>query len=97
MYSLEKLIAKFGGTDKVLHFLVGAWICAQFDAYGWGWALLGMFIAVGLDFVKEKWLDDTFDMTDLAATFAGCVVELFICGIREALFGATGILPIQPF
>lgn len=97
MKILNSLISKFGGTDKVLHLFLGGWLTSQFDAYGAGIGLIGMLVAVGLDIIKEKYLDESFDLMDVVATFVGCAIELMLWGVRESIFGATGILPEQPF
>lgn len=81
MKLLNSFISRIG-TDKVMHFLVGGWLTAQFTAYGIGMGIVGTVIIAGLEFAKEKWLDDTFDKKDLLATVSGCVLELVLCVFR---------------
>lgn len=73
------------GVDKCLHFLVGfAFVIAGFmyglgfsnSPAGWGgWAC---FIIVALSFVKEKFIDKSFDFADVLATFAGAILAVLL-------------------
>lgn len=61
------------GTDKVMHFLGGAWITSLFSPIGWWGILIGIIITLILSFVKELWLDTFFDYKDIvAATLGSC-------------------------
>ena len=81
----DKIVSRYG-QDKVLHFLVGAWIVAQFDDYGLFWGFLALFAVSGLGYAKEKWLDKTGDWEDLKATVIGGVIELVVYTVRCVVF-----------
>lgn len=88
LVQIEKKMADFIskiGVDKVLHFLVGfAFTLAGFmyglgfsaSPAGWGgWACV---IIVALSFIKEKFIDEKFDFTDVLATFAGAMLAIIL-------------------
>lgn len=73
------------GIDRVLHFLVGfAFTLAGFmfglgfsnSPAGWGgWAC---FIIVAIAFIKEKFVDKSFDFVDIWYTFIGAVLAVLL-------------------
>lgn len=84
MKKLNDLIQNMG-PDKVMHFLVGMVIVAQFDRYGWEIGAVGLFVNLAIQASKEKCLDEEADFGDTAAGFAGGIVELFLSGMQYAL------------
>lgn len=85
-------IVSLVGTDKVIHFLVGALIVSQFEVFaakpsGWIWPFIGIILVGLLSFAKEKWLDETFDIKDIWAALLGAFLELWSLIIRMWFFG----------
>ena len=74
MQIIDKIINKCG-TDKVLHFLVGAWITSMFSPFGWLGIIIGTVTMLILSFIKEIWLDDVFDKKDIIAACIGSGVS----------------------
>lgn len=72
----DKLVTKFG-VDKMLHFLVGAWITANFSIYGWYGLILGFIITIILSLIKEI-VDTIFDINDIVAATLGSWVSILI-------------------
>lgn len=72
------LIVKHYGSDKVMHFLGGAWITALATPFGWYGILVALFITLLLSFVKEKWFDENFDWYDILSAFMGVVSTIII-------------------
>ncbi len=66
------------GQDKVLHFLLAAWIMAQFTSHGVWMIILGLLIIAGASVAKEKWLDDTPDWMDVVAAVLGAMAQVFL-------------------
>ena len=66
------------GQDKVLHFLLAAWIMAQFTPHGVWMTLLGLLVVAAASVAKEKWLDDTPDWMDVAAAVLGALAQVFM-------------------
>lgn len=71
------------GIDKCLHFLVGMiFVLAglmyglAFSASPAGWGGWATFIIVALSFIKEKFIDKSFDFADVLATFFGAVLGM---------------------
>lgn len=82
----NKIISIFGGTDKLLHFLCGALIVAQFEVFEWYMPLIGLAVATLLGLIKEL-LDKDFDFNDLIMTMIGGFVELWSLTLRLWFFG----------
>lgn len=79
------LIERFG-TDKVLHFLGGAWITALFGVLGW-WGLIASFVAVFvLSYIKEEFLDDTFDKVDIQAALIGSAASAVVYSVIRLIY-----------
>lgn len=69
---------KYYGTDKVLHFLVGAWLTSLVTPLGFG-AVLTMFIFVTvISYIKELYVDSIPDKKDFYAGVSGSLVAAFI-------------------
>lgn len=66
------------GQDKVLHFLLAAWIMAQFTSHGVWMSILGLLIIAGASVAKEKWLDDTPDWMDVVAAVLGAMAQVLL-------------------
>lgn len=81
----DKIVSRYG-QDKVLHFLVGAWIVAQFDDYGLFWGILALLVVSGLGYAKERWLDKSADWEDVKFAAIGGIVELAFYTIRTIVF-----------
>ena len=77
MEALDKFINKVG-NDKVLHFLVGAWITALLSPIGWGAVVVGFVLVLFLSVIKEVFLDDAMDPWDIVAGVAGSVASIII-------------------
>lgn len=93
MKKLNDLISKIGG-DKVMHFLVGMVVVANFALLG-GQAdfnrvlmggLIGVVVNVVLQLAKEWWLDDEVDYADVVYGGIGGFVELLICLVVVLVF-----------
>ena len=78
---LTNIIVNHFGSDKVMHFLGGAWIVALATPMGWWGVLIGFIIAMLLSFAKEQWLDDNFEWYDILAAFLGCIATVIIYSI----------------
>lgn len=85
MKEMDNLLKKVG-VDKVLHLLVGAWICAIFtlvsilqegcDLLWWQTILMsvaGTLAALFVSAIKEIFLDDKPDWKDVLWTLYGCL------------------------
>ena len=80
MKVLDELIDKIG-NDKVLHFLVGAWIVSILTPMGWGAVTVGIVLVLFASVIKEIFLDDVSDVWDIVAGVAGSVASTLIYGI----------------
>lgn len=84
MKALDNFLNRVG-TDKVLHLLVGAWICAiisfvtilQESNLAWWQTILmpaiGTIVAILVSVVKELFFDETPDWKDVLWTLYGCL------------------------
>lgn len=82
----NKLVEKYG-TDKLLHFLVGAWLMAEAKV-SHNMFIIGMmflFIVV-ISFIKEKYLDESFDGQDLMFGTIGAGLSLLLYVPYDAFF-----------
>lgn len=80
----DTIVNRFG-TDKVMHFLGGAWITALATPFGWWGILVAFILTMVLSFVKEKRFDTTFDWYDILAAFSGSVATMLIYIIISVL------------
>ena len=81
---LNNLVEKVG-IDRVLHFLVGALILAQFECFGLNLVLLSFLIVFIIAFTKEK-IDTYFDWKDIGFTMLGAFVEFISFILRTLIF-----------
>lgn len=67
------------GSDKIMHFLLGALIVAWSAYFGWWGVLIGIIFTFIVSYIKELWLDNVFDWYDIfAAMFGGsCSVIIY--------------------
>ena len=77
MKLVDNIISRFG-TDKVLHFLGGGWITSLFSPLGWFGILIGFAIMLVLSFIKEEFLDNSFDWKDICAASIGGGISVVI-------------------
>lgn len=77
---LTNSIVEHFGSDKVMHFLGGALIVALSAYFGWWGVLIGVILTFVISFIKEKWLDDTFDWYDILAAMlgGGCSIIIYL-------------------
>lgn len=73
----NKLIERVG-VDKLLHFLVTAWIVAEAKCIGWVPMLIAFVILVSLGIYKEKKLDICTDYVDLKWSIYGGLFSVFL-------------------
>ena len=77
MKRLNKFIEKVG-IDKVLHFAVGGWVVSAVSPFGLGAMLIAWAVIVGLNIIKEAFLDDFFDWKDVAACVMGGMMSFLM-------------------
>ncbi len=73
----DNIVKKFD-SDKIMHYLVGAWIVASLSYFGWIGILIGVLITIIISFIKEKWLDTFFDKYDIFAALLGNVSSIIL-------------------
>lgn len=83
---LTDLITKHFGSDKVMHYLGGAWITALASPFGGLGISIAFIIILCLSFIKEKWLDETFDWYDILAAFVGSLSTILIYVLIQKIF-----------
>lgn len=66
------------GQDKVLHFLGGAWITSMFTPLSWVGVVIGIILTMTLSYIKEKYLDDSFDKYDIIAAGIGSSTSIIL-------------------
>lgn len=82
--NVNKLVNHYG-TDKCLHFLVGAWLTSMATPLGfWFTMLMFAFVAI-ISYVKEAYVDDVGDKVDMYAGICGSSVSLMIWFIIELI------------
>lgn len=69
------------GSDKVMHFLGGAWITSALTPFGWYGIVVSFVLVFALSFVKEQFLDETFDKNDINAALMGSALSAILFGI----------------
>ena len=80
----DKLVEKVG-MDKMLHFLVAAWVVAECKAYGIGAGCIAWIAVVVLSAVKEKVFDNYVDARDLFAGALGGFISLLAAVLHGVL------------
>lgn len=78
---LTDLIVNKFGSDKVMHFFGGALITALLSPFGWFGILIGFIITLILSFIKEQYLDVTFEWGDIIAAICGSSLSTVIYAI----------------
>lgn len=71
----DKLVEKIG-YDKLLHFLVAAWIVSACLLYGTGVGCIAWIVIVILSIIKEKIFDNYLDARDIFAGVLGGFISL---------------------
>ena len=71
------IVQKFG-SDKVMHFLGGAWITSLFSPIGWIGVLFGVILTLILNIIKERYFDSEFDSKDIIAAGIGCMSSVVL-------------------
>ena len=66
------------GTDKLLHLSFGGWFTSVFSAINVWCMIAATVVLFGLGFVKEKWLDKTFEWGDIIASMVGSALSFII-------------------
>jgi hypothetical protein len=76
MIVVDKLLEKIG-SDKALHFLVGALITSYSSIIDNSFMWLALFLVMVLSIIKEK-LDTVFDYKDIFAALLGCIISIIL-------------------
>lgn len=66
------------GTDKALHYLVGALTVSYMSFFGWLWIILGSAGIIFLNCIKERYLDEISDIKDIMFTAYGCLTSALV-------------------
>ena len=66
------------GSDKIMHFLGGAWITSLFSPLGWIGIVIGIVLTLILSLIKERYLDSEFDFKDIIAASIGCLTSTLL-------------------
>lgn len=66
------------GSDKIMHFLGGAWITSLFSPIGWLGIIIGIVLTLTLSLIKEQYLDSEFDFSDIIAAAIGCTASTLL-------------------
>ena len=74
------IVDKFG-PDKVMHYLVAAWISAALSPKGFFWLLAGGFSVIVLNIVKERFFDGDFEVKDVYSASFGTLTSAIIYGL----------------
>jgi len=77
MHIINNIIEQYG-EDKMMHFLGGGWIVSMFSPFGWIGIIIGIIIMLGISYIKEKYLDDIFDVKDIIAASIGGGISTLI-------------------
>lgn len=73
----DKLVEKVG-SDKLLHFLLTAWLVAEFKILGVIPTLIVFSIIIIVGILKERYMDVIPDYKDLKWSIYGGVTSLFL-------------------
>jgi hypothetical protein len=71
------LVDKFG-SDKLLHFLVTAWLVSEAKFFGIIPMIVIFILVIILGFIKEFILDEKFDLRDVIASFLGGLISVIL-------------------
>ena len=83
--SLQSNILNKIGTDKVLHFLVGALVTSMVSPIGWTAVTIAFFVVLFLSLVKELMLDAKKDWLDVLAGGIGSGLSIAVYGLIHLL------------
>ena len=73
------------GSDKCLHFLVGAWLTSMVTPLGFWWVIGMIAFVVIISYVKEVYVDDVGDKIDMYAGIYGSVTSFVIWFLIELI------------
>lgn len=82
---LKEFIDTHYNKNTVPHFLSGAWITALGSPVGWWGIFIAVAVCIILSFVKEKYIDKTFNSFDIMTVFSGCTATIIIYVIIQYL------------
>lgn len=85
MWRLYKRIEQRVGGDRVLHFMIGALIVAQFEYFSFQLVLISIILVFTLSLIKE-FTGERFDWYDILATMLGALFQLGVFVIKFKLF-----------
>lgn len=77
MKKLNEFIGKVG-YDKVAHFAIAGWMVSAASPYGFKWMAIVFVCVALLSLIKELFLDEKFDLGDIAAACLGMFVSLVL-------------------
>ena len=73
------------GVDKLLHFLLFAWVVAEAKVFGLTAMWLAYWLMAVLSIAKEIWLDDKGDLDDVLYGAAGGMVSVLMYYINNVV------------
>lgn len=76
--SFKEFITTHYNHNTVSHFLSGAWLTALGTVADWWGIFIAVSICMLLSFVKEKFIDKTFNAFDILTIFIGCISTTII-------------------
>lgn len=82
--NVNKMVNHFG-TDKCLHFLVGAWLTSMVTPLGFWWVMAMVAFVAVISYVKEAYVDDICDKIDMYAGIRGSVISCVIWFVLEMI------------
>lgn len=82
--NVNKLVNHYG-SDKCLHFLVGAWLTSIVTPLGFWWVMAMIAFVAIISYVKEAYVDDVADKIDIYAGISGSIVSTTIWFIIELI------------
>lgn len=77
MKLIDKIINKMG-NDKVMHFLLGGWLVSLGIPYGIIITIIMFIFMIGISYIKEKYLDASFDKKDIYAAILGGIISILL-------------------
>lgn len=77
MEFFNKLANKIG-VDKFLHLFLAGWLTQIGGLFGLLGIIIAPIIVMLFGFLKEKYLDNTFDKNDIIANLFGCILATII-------------------
>lgn len=76
--TLKEFINKHYNKNTVTHFLSGAWITALGSPLEWWGIFIAFAACILLSFIKEKYIDKSFNSFDILTVFMGCITTTII-------------------